>query len=110
MTAIKVGEMRPIEIITKSMPKKDAPCKVTCTSPMGKTVELSLKKGPDGYTTSLTPTEPGLHKVTVDFDRKPVPGSPFSVDVVPKGGKSNRPNGKDETDGALTLKGLDKRK
>ena len=77
---------------------------------MGKTVELSLKKGPDGYTTSLTPTEPGLHKVTVDFDRKPVPGSPFSVDVVPKGGKSNRPNGKDETDGALTLKGLDKRK
>lgn len=109
MIAIEVGEMRPIDIITKSMPKKDAPCKVTCTSPMGKTVELPLKKSPEGYTTSLTPTEPGPHKVTVDFDKKPVPQSPFSVEVVPKGGKSKRP-GKDQPDGAITVKGLDSRK
>ncbi|XP_052780237.1 filamin-A-like isoform X2 [Mya arenaria] len=100
---IEVGEMRPIDIITKSMPKKDAPCKATLTSPKGKTVELPLKKGPQGYTTSLTPTEKGPHKVTITFDSKPVPKSPFTVEVYPKGAKPK----KKEPKGEITVQGLD---
>ena len=89
------------------MPKKDAPCKVTCTNPKGKTTELPVKKSPEGYTTSLTPTEPGPHKVSVDFDKKPVPKSPFTVDVQPKGAKPSKAEpGKSE----ITVKGLDTRK
>ena len=67
------------------MPKKDSPCKVTVTSPKKKTVELPVKKSPEGYTTSLTPSETGPHKVEVTYDKKPVPDSPFPVEVVPKG-------------------------
>ena len=84
-TAIQVGETRPITIVTTSMPKKDAPCKVTVTSPKNKTVELPVKKAPEGYTTSLTPSETGPHKVAVTYDKQPVPDSPFPVEVVPKG-------------------------
>ncbi|XP_052286873.1 filamin-A-like isoform X5 [Dreissena polymorpha] len=103
---IEVGEMRPIEIITSSMPKKDAPCKATCTSPKGKTVELPLKKGPEGYTTSLTPTEKGPHTVTIEFDKKPVPKSPFTVEVFPKGAKPTSKKD-DEPKGEITVMGLD---
>ena len=84
-SAIQVGETRPVSIITTSMPKKDAPCKVTVTTPKKKTVELPVKKAPDGYTTSFTPSETGPHKVEVTYDKQPVPDSPFPVEVVPKG-------------------------
>ncbi|XP_053377764.1 filamin-A-like isoform X5 [Mercenaria mercenaria] len=103
-TPVEVGEARPISIITTSMPKKDAPCKVTCTNPRGKTVELPVKKSPEGYTTTWTPTDQGPHKVAVDFDKKPVPNSPFPVEVVPKGSKAP---GKEKPKGEITVKGLD---
>ncbi|KAL4226921.1 hypothetical protein ACF0H5_014899 [Mactra antiquata] len=101
---VEVGENRPVEIITSSMPKKDAPCKVTVTTPKRKTVELPLKKTPEGYTTTWTPTEQGPHKVDVDFDKKPVPDSPFNVEVVPKGTKGAK---KDEPTAEITVKGLE---
>lgn len=106
-TAIEVGELRPISIITSSMPKKDAPCKVSCTNPKGKTIELPIKKSPEGYTTTWTPKEQGPHKVAIDFDKKPVPNSPFPVEVVPKGSKAPS---KEKPTGEITVKGLDTRK
>jgi hypothetical protein len=89
------------------MPKKDAPCKVTATNPKGKTVELSVKKSPEGYTTTWTPSDQGPHKVAVDYDKKPVPNSPFPVEVVPKGSKGPA---KDKPTGEVTVKGLYTRK
>lgn len=89
------------------MPKKDAPCKVTVTTPKRKTVELPMKKTPEGYTTTWTPTDQGPHKVDVNFDSKPVPNSPFDVEVVPKGTKSAK---KEEPTAEITVKGLDTRK
>ena len=88
------------------MPKKDSPCKVTVTSPKNKTVELPVKKSPEGYTTSLTPTETGPHKVEVTYDKKPVPDSPFPVEVVPKGAVPAA----DLPKGDVIVKGLETRK
>ena len=101
--------MRPIEIVTRSMPNKDAPCKATVTSPKGKTVELPLNKSSNGYTTSLTPTEQGPHKVIINFANKPVPKSPFTVEVYPKG-KKPKPKEEEKPKGEITVTGLETRK
>ena len=37
------------------------------------------------------PTEAGEYDVNVNFDGKPVPGSPFKAKIVPKGGEKNKP-------------------
>ena len=81
--------------------KKDVPCKASVTNPKGKTVELPLKKSPEGFTTTWKPDEKGPHKVAIDYDGKPVPKSPFPVEVVPKGAKPKT---------VITVKGLDTRK
>ena len=81
------------------MPKKDAPCKVTVTTPKKKTVDLTPKKSPEGYTCDFKPTEEGPHQVAVTYERKPVPDSPFSVNVV----SAKKP-------GEVEVKGLETRK
>ena len=43
-----------------------------------------MKDSPDGYTSSFTPTETGPHKVEVNYDKKPVDKSPFTVNVEAK--------------------------
>lgn len=69
------------------------------TTPKNKVVELPIQKKPEGYGTTFTPTEPGPHKVSVNFAGKEVPKSPFNVNVVPKANV-----------GAVKVKGLETRK
>lgn len=76
------------------------PCKVTVTTPKKKTVDLTTTKTPDGYTTDFKPLESGTHKVTVTYNNKPAPGSPFTVEVLAAGVKLPQ----------IEVKGLDKRK
>lgn len=95
-----MGETRKITIITTSEKKKDLPCKVTVTTPKKKTVELTTTKSRDGYTTDFKPLESGLHKVTVTYDNKPAPGSPFDVQVMAEGVKIPQ----------IIVKGLETRK
>ena len=57
-----------------------------------------MKDSPDGYTTTFTPTETGPHKVEVNYDKKPVDKSPFTVNVEAK----KKPG--------VEVKGLEKRK
>lgn len=97
--AIEVGETRPIQVDTKSTGKPDAPCKVSVTTPKGKTADLPMKPAPEGFETLFAPLEPGPHIVNVDFAGKPVPDSPFSVDVMPA-----------PEIGAVTVSGLETRK
>lgn len=99
ITAIEVGETRPIEINTASTGKQEAPCKVTAVGPKGDTADLPTKKTPEGYETTYAPLEVGPHKIKVDFAGKEVPKSPYPVDVVPKG--KEKP---------VTVKGLETRK
>ena len=94
-----MGEPRPVTINTKSTGKPDAPCRVTVTTPKGKTVEVPTQKKPEGYGTTFTPTEQGPHKVSVNFAGQEVPRSPFPVDVLPKANI-----------GAVKVKGLETRK
>lgn len=97
--AIEVGETRPVQVDTKSTGKPDAPCKVSVTTPNGKSADLPTKATPDGYETLFAPLEPGPHIVNVDFAGKPVPDSPFKVDVKPA-----------PEVGAVSVKGLETRK
>ena len=69
------------------------------TTPKNKVVELPIQKKPEGYGTTFTPTEPGPHKVNVNFAGKEVPKSPFNVNVQPKANI-----------GAVKVKGLETRK
>lgn len=94
-----MGETRPVQVDTKSTGKPDAPCKVSVTTPNGKSAELPTKATPEGYETLFAPLEPGPHIVNVDFAGKPVPDSPFSVDVKPA-----------PEVGAVNVTGLDSRK
>lgn len=81
--AIKVGEPRPITIMTSTTGKPDAPCRVMVTNPRGQAVELPTRKIPEGYTATLAPQEVGPHRVNVNFDNKEVPKSPFNVMAEP---------------------------
>jgi filamin len=99
LSAIEVGEPRPITINTLSTAKPDAPCFVSVTNPRGQTAELPTKPGPEGYTTTFAPVEPGPHKVNVAFAGQELPKSPYPVKVEPRANV-----------GAVTVRGLEKRK
>ncbi|XP_061187564.1 filamin-A-like isoform X11 [Saccostrea echinata] len=99
-----VNKEREIQIITKAAGKSTASPRVTVTTPSKKKVELKDKPIPEGFQTFFTPTEVGSHKVEVTYGGKPVPKSPFTVDVLPdaaskvkaygpglKGGSANAP-------------------
>ena len=83
LVAIKVGEPRPITVVTSSTGKPDAPCCIKVTNPRGQTMELPARKIPEGYTATLAPSEVGPHRVNVDFNGKEVPKSPFNVMAEP---------------------------
>ncbi|XP_069142475.1 filamin-A-like isoform X2 [Argopecten irradians] len=101
---IKVGEVRPVDIITTSAGKADQPAKMSVMSPSGKKKDVPVKETPQGYTAQFSVQEPGPHKVNVTYDNKEVPKSPFTVNAVPdlsskvkaygpglKGGKAHQP-------------------
>ncbi|OWF45693.1 Filamin-A [Mizuhopecten yessoensis] len=103
-TPIRVGEVRPVDIITTSAGKSDQPAKLSVLSPSGKKKDVPVKETPQGYTCQFSVQEPGPHKVTVTYDSKEVPKSPFNVNAVPdlsskvkaygpglKGGKAHQP-------------------
>ncbi|XP_069142482.1 filamin-A-like isoform X9 [Argopecten irradians] len=103
-TPIKVGEVRPVDIITTSAGKADQPAKMSVMSPSGKKKDVPVKETPQGYTAQFSVQEPGPHKVNVTYDNKEVPKSPFTVNAVPdlsskvkaygpglKGGKAHQP-------------------
>ena len=82
-TAIKVGEPRPVTVMTSTTGKPDAPCKVQVTNPRGQKKEVPTKKIPEGYIATVTPEEVGPHKVDVHFNNKEIPKSPFNVMAEP---------------------------
>ena len=92
------GEKRPVKIDTTNAPKKDAPCKITNITPKKKTNDLKTKKVPEGYETTFSTWDIGVHIVKVEYDGKEIPSSPFEV-VVEKIDVTK-----------VTVKGLDTRK
>uniref|UniRef100_A0A7E4VHL6 Calponin-homology (CH) domain-containing protein n=1 Tax=Panagrellus redivivus TaxID=6233 RepID=A0A7E4VHL6_PANRE len=57
--------------------------KVDVRSPDGEKVRHSTNRRPDGTSeVSFRPIDVGLYKVTVDFNNRPVEGSPFTVSVI----------------------------
>ena len=64
--------------------KKDAPCEVIIVTPSGKTTELTTTKIKEGYSAVFTPTEAGIHTVTIKYANQNVPKSPFSIPVESK--------------------------
>ena len=79
-----MDEVRPIQVHTVAAGRPDAPCFMSATNPVGEVKELPLQKIPEGYQALFAPLEPGPHLVNVNFAGKPVPKSPFSVNVEPK--------------------------
>ena len=82
LTAVMVGERRKISIITKSVGKKDLPCKVIVTNPKGVLSEIYPTLSPDGFEAMFTPTDLGSHKVKILVAGQEVPGSEFKVNVT----------------------------
>lgn len=80
--AVKVGEKRPIEIVTKNTGNPEGSCKVTAVNPKKEPTECPLKKSKEGYETMFAPLEDGPHLVKVEFAGKEIPKSPFKVDVA----------------------------
>ena len=79
--AIAPGEKRQVVVDTTASPKKNAPCKISATTPKGRTSELKTKPTPEGYETTFSSWDKGEHVITVEYDGKPVPDSPFRVAV-----------------------------
>ena len=53
-----------------------------CTSPEGVNTDVLISDNEDGtFTVNLNAKEPGLHSVDLEWDGKPVPGSPFMVSI-----------------------------
>ena len=53
-----------------------------CKSPGGKDTYVLISDNKDGtFTIDLNAKEPGLHSVELEWDGKPVPGSPFMVRI-----------------------------
>ena len=53
-----------------------------CTSPDGVNTDVLISDNEDGtFTVNLNAKEPGLHNVDLNWDGKPVPGSPFMVSI-----------------------------
>lgn len=80
-TAIAPGEKRPVVIDTTAAPKKDAPVKISATTPKGRTTELKTKPTPEGYETTFSSWDKGEHTIKVQYDGKEIPDSPFVVAV-----------------------------
>ena len=79
---MKVGEKRPVAIVTKNTGNPEAPCKVTSVNPKNEPTECPLKKTKEGYETMFAPLEDGPHVVKVEVAGKEIPKSPFKVDVA----------------------------
>lgn len=61
-----------------------------CKSPAGKDTQVLISDNKDGtFTIDLNAKEPGVHAVELEWDGKPVPGSPFMVRIMqaPDAGK-----------------------
>lgn len=80
-SAIKLGETRPISIVTAPTGKPDLPCRVYAKGPTSPYQELPTKKVPGGYECLYTPKEGGNSSVKVEFAGKEVPKSPYHVSV-----------------------------
>lgn len=80
-SAIKLGETRPISVVTAPTGKPDLPCRVLAKGPTGPYQELPTKKVPGGYQCLYSPKEPGNNSVKVEFAGKEVPNSPYHVNV-----------------------------
>lgn len=92
------GEKRPVVIDTTAAPKKDAPVKISATSPKGRTTELKTKPTAEGYETTFSSWDKGEHTIKVSYDGKEIPDSPYIL-VVEKIEISK-----------VTVKGLETRK
>lgn len=75
------GEKRPVVIDTTAAPNKNAPCKLTATSPKGRTTELKTKPIAEGYETTFSSWDKGEHIIKVEYDGKEIPDSPFTLSV-----------------------------
>ncbi|XP_065644241.1 filamin-A isoform X1 [Hydra vulgaris] len=54
-----------------------------CRAPSGKMTYVLISDNKDGtYTVDLNATEPGLHTVEVEWDNRPITGSPFLVRIM----------------------------
>lgn len=84
--AIQVGEKRPVQVMAPTKKENrfapEPTCKVTMTSPSGKTFELPVTKTDKAFETVVTPKDIGPHKVSVEYNGKEIPDSPYSVDVM----------------------------
>ena len=79
---MKVGEKRPISVVTKNTGNPEAPCKVTSVNPKNEPTDCPVKKSKDGYETMFAPLEDGPHVVKVEVAGKEIPKSPFKVEVA----------------------------
>lgn len=71
-------------IDTRAIPQQDNEGHVTCiiTNPSGSKSEKLVVPVVDGmYKVSYTPFEEGKHTIDIFYDKVPVPGSPFVVNV-----------------------------
>ncbi len=54
-----------------------------CKSPSNKETYVLISDNKDGtFTVDLNASEPGVHSVELEWDGKPVPGSPFLVRIM----------------------------
>lgn len=98
LTAVEVGETRPIQVLTANTGKPNEPCLVTDIGPRGDTKNLPVKKIPEGYETLYAPLEVGPHKIKVEYAGREIPKSPIPVEVQPK-----------SKEGPVKVKGLEAR-
>jgi Filamin/ABP280 repeat len=75
-----VGKEVQFEINTAAAGKGAA--KVNITGAKGQNVPCFLAERPGGFNAKFTPKETGPHAVQVTFTDKPVPNSPFKVNVI----------------------------
>ena len=78
-----LDETRPVSIITSGVATQ-VPCNVTVITPKGYYFDLPTFTTTEGYGTYFSPSEVGLHDVTVYCAGQEVPGSPFTVMVEKK--------------------------
>lgn len=79
--AIQTGEKRTVLVITTAIKMKAGPCNITVTNPKGRSTNLKTKQVTEGFETVFSPWDSGVHKITIEYAGKEVPGSPFEVDV-----------------------------
>ena len=80
-SAVAPGEKRQVVVVTTASTKKNATCKITATTPKGRTTELKTKPVADGYETTFTSWDKGEHVIRVEYDGQEIPDSPFTISV-----------------------------